>query len=135
MSGHLSCRDWRPLPQHQHDEHARVRDGRSEEAKVACVNDCRCIRFPCEVIECRKAATDVCNAEDSALRGIEDFCLGIYLVLRLGVWGSRGTGGRRGRARKGLHFEEEGGEGDEYDGGEDAEAELAERTTSTQGSV
>lgn len=106
---------------------------RTKEAKVPGVNDCRCIRFPREVIECRKAATDVCYAEDPALSGIEDFCLGIYLILRLGVGRGGGTGRRGSRAREGLHFEEEGEEEGEYDGGEDADAELAERTTSTQG--
>lgn len=105
---------------------------RTKEAKVPGVNDCRCIRFPREVVECRKAATDVCYAEDPALRGIEDFCLGIYLILWLGVRGGGGTGGRRGRARQGLHFEEEGEEEEEYESGQDADAEL-ECTTSTPG--
>ena len=58
-----------------------------------------------EVIECGKAATNVGDAEESPMDGVEYFCLGIYLVLRLGVRRASLASRRRRWARDRLHFE------------------------------
>ena len=83
---------------------------RTKEAKVSSVNDGGRVRFPREVIECRKAATDVSYAKQPPLGGIEDFCLGIYLVLWPWIGGSGGTSGGGSRTGERLHFGGWGGE-------------------------
>lgn len=39
------------------------------------------VSFACEIIESGKTAANVCNAENTAMDCVEEFCLGVYLVL------------------------------------------------------
>ena len=43
----------------------------TKETEIAGMDDCFCVGFACEIIEGGKTATDVCNAENAAMDGVE----------------------------------------------------------------
>ena len=53
----------------------------TEETKVAGVDNCMGVCVACKIIERRKTASYVCDAENAAICGVEDLCVGVYLVL------------------------------------------------------
>ncbi len=80
----------------------KKRDERTKETKIARMNDCFCVCFTRQVIERRKPASDISNAEYSAMDRVYKLCLGVDLVRA----GRRArTSGGRGRTRSWLlHF-------------------------------
>jgi hypothetical protein len=53
---------------------------RTEETKVARMDDGFCIRFTRQVVEGREATADIGDAEYSAMDGVYQLCLGVDLV-------------------------------------------------------
>ena len=72
----------------------------TKEAKVTGVYDCLSICLPCNVVQGGQTTSNVCNTKDTAMGGIEYFCLGIYLVTSWARGESRVSRGRCGA----LHF-------------------------------
>ena len=82
---------------------------RTKETKVPSVNYSLGIDFSCKVIECRKAAPNVCNAKDSAMCRVKYFRLRVDLESRKRrVRWSRGC---RRWSRSGLHVVDNNGDG------------------------
>ena len=52
----------------------------TKETEIAGVDDRFCVGFAREIIEGGETTTDVCNAEDAAMDGVEDFCLCVDLM-------------------------------------------------------
>ena len=75
---------------------------RTEETKLTRMDKCFCICFARQVIEGRKAASDIGNAEYSAMDGVYNLCLSVDLV-RAGRRARASGGGGRARSWL-LHF-------------------------------
>jgi hypothetical protein len=54
---------------------------RTKKTKVSGVNYGFCIRLLGKIVERRETTTNVSNAKDSTMYGVEYFCLGINMVL------------------------------------------------------
>ena len=77
------------------------------------MDDGRCIRLARKVVEGGQAATDVGNAEEPALGGVEYFCLRVDPVWGLGIRRARLASRGRRWAGEVLHSERQwrGGDG------------------------